>query len=383
MADYFVIIDGMPDAPCLDRERLFPAGMPFLRELACSSSTGFFTTCPPGFSPDSLCCIGTLLGVPPKELPLGRAWLEAQAAGVPLDELKAACRCNIIEVSRQGRILFSGGGALTDAQMERAAQKAERWLGAQRFLPLGGYKNLLFFPLEWGLPQLAAPHERQGDFWRDCLPQGAPAARELTRIIEESRGILGEFQRASREYLLWPWGASLPQRMPEFSRLHSLDSGFSAGCVCETQLVKGMAAGMGMLTPSIPGATADTDTDLCAKLHMALRLAQRCELIILHINGADEAAHRKNPQEKAAFLQCVDSILLRGLWERLSPGDRLLVTSDHGTNPVSGRHEAFHQPFVLAGAGAHSAHLGVLEAAQAVPLLLGRETIGPVGVGTP
>ncbi len=370
MADYFVIIDGMTDAPSEDSAQAFPASMPFLRELARGNPTGYFNTCPPGFSPDSLCCIGTLLGIPRQKLPLGRAWLEAQAAGVSLDEGMAACRCNMIEVSREGRILFSSGGALTGEQLGQAAKKARKWLGSERFLPLGGYKNLLFFPLEQGLPRLAAPHENQGNFWRDCLPQGSPAARELRRIVEGSRDILREFQRDSAEYLLWPWGASLPQRLPRFSRLHGLDAGFAAGCVCETQLVKGMASGMGMLAPSIPGATADTDTSLPAKLHMALSLAERCGLVVIHINGADEAAHRKNPQEKAAFLQRVDSVLLRGLWERRSSGDRLLITSDHGTSPVSGRHERFRQPFVLAGA--HSTDFGTLEAAQAVPLVLGK-----------
>lgn len=40
----------------------------------------------------------------------------------------------------------------------------------------------------------------------------------------------------------------------------------------------------------VKGATGDVDTDLDAKTEAALRAAERCPFVLLHINGADEAA---------------------------------------------------------------------------------------------
>ena len=51
----------------------------------------------------------------------------------------------------------------------------------------------------------------------------------------------------------------------------------------------------------VRGATGDTDTDLTAKVAATLQAAQKYPFVLLHINGADEAAHRKHAKEKSNF----------------------------------------------------------------------------------
>lgn len=86
-------------------------------------------------------------------------------------------------------------------------------------------------------------------------------------------------------------------------------------------------------------------TDLDAKTEAALRAAERCPFVLLHINGADEAAHRHDSAEKETFLRRVDDRVLSRL---LASEHEIMVASDHGTDPKSGAHLGGPQPFLPA-----------------------------------
>ena len=110
---------------------------------------------------------------------------------------------------------------------------------------------------------------------------------------------------------------------------------------CIFLLVKGIAQLLQMDLLRLPGATGDTDTDLGAKVDSALQAAQKYPFVLLHINGADEAAHRKKPMEKREFLKRVDAQVLARL---ITSSHRITVTSDHGTDPNTGQHLGSKQP---------------------------------------
>ena len=103
-----------------------------------------------------------------------------------------------------------------------------------------------------------------------------------------------------------------------------------------SSVASGIARMTGMDIMEVPGATGDTDTNLTAKAEAAKQAACTYPFVLLHINGADEAAHRRNPAEKRAFLHEVDSILMPSL---LESNHKLVVVSDHTTDPYSGLHE--------------------------------------------
>ena len=83
-------------------------------------------------------------------------------------------------------------------------------------------------------------------------------------------------------------------------------------------------------------------TDLDAKTEAARRAAERCPFVLLHINGADEAAHRHDSAEKETFLRRVDDRVLSRL---LASEHEIMVASDHGADPESGAHCAAHSLF--------------------------------------
>ena len=83
-------------------------------------------------------------------------------------------------------------------------------------------------------------------------------------------------------------------------------------------------------------------TDLDAKTEAARRAAERCPFVLLHINGADEAAHRHDSAEKETFLRRIDDRVLSRL---LASEHEIMVASDHGADPESGAHLGGPQPF--------------------------------------
>ena len=73
----------------------------------------------------------------------------------------------------------------------------------------------------------------------------------------------------------------------------------------------------------------------------ALKAAEEFPFVLLHVNGADEASHRKNPSEKAMFLHKIDEFVLA---ELVRSEYEVVVVSDHGTDPMTGLHVASVQP---------------------------------------
>ncbi len=78
------------------------------------------------------------------------------------------------------------------------------------------------------------------------------------------------------------WGQSVPVALPPFPQ--------KSAVICGKELVKGIARLLHMELFPVKGATGDVDTDLDAKTEAALRAAERCPFVLMHINGADEAA---------------------------------------------------------------------------------------------
>lgn len=132
---------------------------------------------------------------------------------------------------------------------------------------------------------------------RALCPQGSLVLRHaFERLLTKERCML-------------LWGQSVPVALPPFPQ--------KSAVICGKELVKGIARLLHMELFPVKVATGDVDTDLDAKTEAALRAAERCPFVLLHINGADEAAHRHDSAEKETFLCRVMIGCSPGCW-RLS-----------------------------------------------------------------
>jgi 2,3-bisphosphoglycerate-independent phosphoglycerate mutase len=356
-----VIVDGMLDGADDGFRPL--DGLPTLAALRREGGWGTLDTAPAGFSVDSLSCVSTLLGQTPYNIPVGRAFAECVASGVAVDMDALCLRCNIVRVEA-GVIASANCPELGEADKSLAGALMAGFPGVEAH-HMGAYKYLLVLPgarAGYSMLSTSAPHESLGTPFEDVLPMGGGTGQELAAFTQESRAVLSE--TLGGDYALVPWGQSIATGMPSFRDIH----GFSAAMVAKTEIVAGIGKMMGMAVRTPPGATADIDTDLSQKAAWALEAASEHEICVLHMNGADEASHRLDPGQKKGFLEKVDSQVIAVLAE--AKGTTMLVVGDHATSPLTGRHIATPQPFVLAGGGVKKGSLGAFEGIKAVEILM-------------
>lgn len=301
MSKILCIIDGMTDS--FFRASDYP-NLSSLRVLRYVDTTQ-------GREPESLGCILRLLGV--KRIPGHlRGYAEALGYGIPVNKNDLILRGSWFSLDEQGccSIPTSAPESLPENE--------------GHYYHLGQYKSLLVFP---GMANCIAdmvtypPYACNGQDARALCPKGCGIA---SRVFHA---------QLAKDRCLILWGQSAPAKMTPFPQ--------KATVICGTPIVKGIAKLLNMTLMPVLGATGDVDTDLQEKTKVALDAAKTYPFVLLHINGADEAAHRKNFNEKTAFLRKVDTVVLKSL---LQSGHDIYVVSDHGTDPVTGQHIGNRQP---------------------------------------
>ena len=264
-----------------------------------------------GREPETMGCVLSLLGVEhiPNNL---RGYLEALGSGI------AVYPDDLILRGSWYRLDETGGCSVPCAGPRMIHSTAFR------YHHLGGYKSLLVFPhMADRICEVAT-----------CLPSSLNGATAMEFMPKGPIPLKNAFLQCMSDHrFLVLWGQSIPTALAPFPQ--------RGAAVCGKGLVKGIAKALGMDLVPVQGATGDTDTNLAAKAAAALAAARHYPFVLLHINGADEASHRKNPQEKRAFLKRVDREVLANL---LKSGHGVTVVSDHGTDPITGLHLAGGQP---------------------------------------
>lgn len=372
MADLLLIIDGAEDEkiPLLqDRTPFEAAFTPCFDEMRRNGETGFFDLRIGNRPVDSLSCIMTLLGVPKKRIPEERAYLESLAYDISVKEGDCICRLNLVSLDKNGTLISSLGEYLTEPEYRFFVEAVRPLLQkySLRLFPMTSYKNLLIFPKEKGEEDHTTfpPHEHLGKPLESLLPKN----RRLKQFSEETKTLLLPYSKNGVTYTFLPWGIAKKEDVPTFQSLH----GFSGAVAAATEIVRGFSKALGLRVDYEAGFTGDVDTDLIKKAACAVKLLREEPFVMLHINGADEVSHRKDPLGKKAFLERMDGELLSPLMEQVPLGTRILVTSDHSTLSLRGCHRGDPQPFVLWEKGKRrNRNYPVLPGIDAVKFLRGR-----------
>jgi 2,3-bisphosphoglycerate-independent phosphoglycerate mutase len=150
----------------------------------------------------------------------------------------------------------------------------------------------------------------------------------------EGRRLLG------LEVRVWPGGSAPEGDVPVETTV-----------VCARGAAAGLARLLGAHVVVPPGATGDLDSDLSAKAGAALAaMAHGATRVVVHVGAPDEAAHRRDAGAVIAALERLDAELLAPLRDAVAAGGRrLTVCPDHGTDPVTGRHDPAPVPAVVWG----------------------------------
>ena len=108
---------------------------------------------------------------------------------------------------------------------------------------------------------------------------------------------------------------------------------------------------MEMEVLDIPGVTDGPDNDYTAQATGALEALGRHDLVAIHIEAPDEAAHAGSVDDKVEAIQRVDAEVVSRIRSWRTEALRVLVMPDHPTPIEIQTHSDEPVPFVLWGTG--------------------------------
>lgn len=357
---YLILLpDGAADEPLaqLDgRTPLQAAHLPHMDWVAAHGPLGRMVTVPVGFTPATDVATLSLLGYDPYRYYTGRAPLEAIARRLEVRPDQLIFRCNFVTV-QDGRLRDFTAGHISqpDADALIAALNDELGEMGCSFFAGVSYRNLMLLGQAADL-QLTCmpPHDIPDRPVELHFPRG-PGAERAMAIMERAERLLAEHpvnrQRRARGELpasnIWLWGQGRPAQLDSFEKRFGLRGAVITG----VDIIRGLGLGMGMELIAVEGATGYIDTNFAGKGRAAVEALDAFDIVLVHVEAADEAGHLGDAAEKVKALEKIDELILGPLLEALRAREawRVLVAPDHPT-PVSTRaHSGVPPLFAYAG----------------------------------
>ena len=356
-----VIIDGASGLPLPERGGktcLELAHTPNLDAMVREGILGLVRTVPPGMEPSSACACMSVLGYDPKLHYRGRAAIEARSMGITIDEGEAVFRCNLMAI-RDGRMWDYSAGHISTNEAQQLIGALNESLGSDKvhFYPGVSYRHLckLKGREDTLLATCTPPHDIHDKVISEFLPKG-PGSELLRDLMERSRAVLWEHpvnvERRSRgdipATMLWLfWGSGRVSDMPAFKQIYGLNAAITSA----VDVVPGLARMMGMGVLDIPGVKDGLDNDYVAQAVGALTALKEYDLVVIHIEATDEAAHAGSIDDKIEAIQRVDREVLSRIRSWRPDNLRTLIMPDHPTPIKTQTHSGEPVPFMLWGPG--------------------------------
>jgi len=369
-----LIIDGAADwaVPALGgATALQAAHTPHLDGLAQEGTVGMVRTVPEGMEASSAVACMSVMGFDPTRFYAGRGPIEAMAMGVDLEPGQVAMRCNLVTIV-DGTMASYSAGNISSEEASALLDALQSELGDERlrFHPGVGFRHILTVRdgAELVDTVYTAPHDITDTPVAGRGPVG-PGAGLAQDLMERSKEVLARHPvnaarvargqaPATQIWLLWP--GMRPGAMPSFSEAHE---GRTAALTSSVDLLRGLAVQGGVDVLSIEGVTDGGDNDYEGQMAGAIEALSDHDLVFVHVEAPDEAAHAGDIEGKVRAIELVDGLMLPQILAlretRPTTGDppaglRLLVLPDHPTPLEIKTHTSEPVPFLLWGPGFES-----------------------------
>ena len=358
---YIIIIgDGMGDYPVDElggRTPLEAANIPNMDMMAREGTGGTVRTIPSGFAAGSDVANLSILGYAPEKFYTGRSPLEAAAMGVELLPDDVSFRCNLVTLggSDDGRFMddFSAGHITTEESVSIIRDIDKNFSNDYvRFYPGVSYRHLMVWHKGSLGVSTTPPHDITGKTIKKHLPHG-DGAHMLNKLMLDTREFLeghpvnkertGQGKKPANS--LWLWGGGKAPFMPTFNERFSL----KGSVISAVDLIKGIGIYAGFDVVDVPGVTGYIDTNYSGKAEYALKALEEKDMVAIHVEAPDEAAHSGDLEAKIKAIEDIDKkIVWRILEGRKGFGEcRVLLLCDHYTPTVLKTHTNEPVPFVI------------------------------------
>jgi len=356
-----LIIDGaagwaLPERD--DKTCLELAHTPNLDSIAEEGVVGLVRTVPQGMEPSSACACMSVLGYDPRVYYRGRSGIEAKSMDIPVDEDEVVFRCNLVAV-RDGIMWSYSSGHIGTAEASALIASLHEELGSDEisFYPGVRYRHICKIKGhdDTLLAICTPPHDIPDKPVAEFLPQGQ-GSDLLRDLMERSKAVLANhpvnLARQARGDIpattLWLfWGSGRIPVMLPFKQVYGLSVAMTSG----VDLLRGLAKMAEMDVLDIHGVTDGPDNDYVAQATGALRALENYDLVVIHIEASDEAAHVGSIDEKVKAIEMVDKEVVGRIRSWNLEAFRVLILPDHPTPIKIQTHTDEPVPFVLWGSG--------------------------------
>jgi 2,3-bisphosphoglycerate-independent phosphoglycerate mutase len=365
MKGIIMIMDGMGDRPLKElggKTPLEAANTPNMDKMAKEGITGIMDSIKPGIMPGSDTAHLSILGYNPYEVYTGRGPFEAAGVGVDVLPGDIAFRCNFSSANDEGIVTDRRAGRIK----EGTNQLAEKINGMKIdgfedveviFKESTGHRAVLVLRGE-GLsgkvsdadPKVEGKPPKEVKALDDTI-EAQKTADVLNKLVKETYNILKDHpvnleREANGEA---PANIIIPRGAGEVPYVESLNEKYNvkSACIAETGLILGIGrlAGMDVIEPD--NVTGGVDTDLDSITNTILEnLKKDYNFFLINIDGADEAGHDGNAQEKLEFIEKADAVI--GEIMKV-PDLYYILTADHSTPISVMNHSGDPVPIVIRG----------------------------------
>jgi len=343
-----MIIDGMADRPLEElggKTPLEAAQTPNMDRMAELGINGIMDSIKPGIRPGSDTAHLSILGYDPYQVYTGRGPFEAAGVGVEVRPGDIAFRCNFSTADGDGIITDRRAGRIREGTDQLAETLNTMVLEEDVeviFKESTGHRAVLVLRGNGLSDQISdADPKHDGKKFKEVVgldgsSEADKTAAILNKVIQKSYDLLKDhpinLERTKNgepsANIVLPRGAGAVPNAEPFNEKY----GVKSACIAETGLIQGIAQIAGMDIIEVEGATGGVDTNLDnITSSILLNASLDYDFLLINIDGADEAGHDGNLQEKVEFIEKVDAVI----GEVMQLEDvYFILTADHST-PIS------------------------------------------------
>lgn len=365
MKSMILIIDGLGDRPLKEFNNKTPlevANTPNMDQMAKEGISGIMDPIAPGIVPGSDTAHLSILGYDPYEVYTGRGPFEAAGVGVEILPGDIAFRCNLSTMDENGLI--------SDRRAGRIRVGNEEIIDTLNQMKIEGFEDIeLIFEASTGHRAVLvlrgkglsdkitdADPNKEGMEPLEVLPlddsvEAKNTAELLNKIVKKSYEMLKDHDINKKRIAEGknPANVIIPRGVGAVPYIDKLNDkyGIKSVCIAETGLIRGIGKLIGMDVVEVEGTTGGTDTDLDKFVKAILEYMNKdYDFLLVNIDGADEAGHDGNAQEKMEFIEKID----KAIAEILKHEDFYIVlTGDHSTPISKANHTGDPVPIIING----------------------------------
>jgi 2,3-bisphosphoglycerate-independent phosphoglycerate mutase len=360
----FIVGDGMADRKSEIRSYtpLEWANTPNMDYVAMEGINGLLNAIAPGITPGSAEAHLSMFGYDYNEITNGRGFFEALGAGMSPTIGDIAFRCNFATINKDLDVIDARAGRIR----ERVRILAD--LIKRELKEIDGVELIFQESLDFrGSLILRGKNSSSEVICPKIMQKGAKAvvkpandsksskktAKILNEFIEKTYELLRNHSiNVTREMQMkFPANAVIPWKGGYVSDLRAPPNAWNlkGACVGAVSLIKGLCKFLNMTVVDVPEATGYIDTNVYAKARAALNLLEDHELVLLHIEGPDEAGHDGDFEGKVEIIEKIDSMLGWLLDQIAFEELYIILVSDHATPVDYKGHTADPTPISIYG----------------------------------